>query len=85
LLKRTPVEFKKGDLVLVSSKNIKTVRPKKKLDRKFLGPWAIKEVLSPVAYRLDVPKNRNLHSVFHVSLLERYKTSPSTCWSFIAP
>jgi hypothetical protein len=65
-----PPAFKVGDKVWLSSKNIKTRRPAKKLDDKWFGPYAIDKVISPLVYRLALPRSLNrIHPVFHVSLL----------------
>lgn len=48
---RTPARrFTLGDTVWLSTKNIKTARPSKKLDHKRLGPFPISEVVSSYAY-----------------------------------
>ncbi|KAI0993448.1 hypothetical protein K3495_g14736, partial [Podosphaera aphanis] len=61
--------YKIGDLVFLSAKNIRTARKSQKLDWKKLGPFPIKKVISPSAYRLSLPKSMKIHPVFHVSLL----------------
>jgi hypothetical protein len=79
--KRLEANFKVGDRVLVSSKNIRTVRPKKKLDWKYLGPGSILARIGPSAYRVDLPGAKGVHPVFHASLLEPYRersTLPTT-------
>lgn len=45
----------------------------RKLAPKFIGPYPIKQVINPVAYRVDLPAPYNrIHNVFHSSLLEAY-------------
>jgi RNase H-like domain found in reverse transcriptase/Reverse transcriptase (RNA-dependent DNA polymerase)/Integrase zinc binding domain/Chromo (CHRromatin Organisation MOdifier) domain/Zinc knuckle len=71
--KHTPKRFREGDWVLLWAKNIKSKRPTKKLDFKYLGPFQITQVISSQAYRLRLPQQYGrLHDVFHVSLLEDY-------------
>ena len=53
----------------LNAQNIKTARPQKKLDWKFLGPYRVTKVVSPYAYRLELPALMKIHPVFHVSLL----------------
>jgi hypothetical protein len=70
-------EFNVGDKVYLSTKNIKTKRPKTKLDNKMAGPYSVIEVMpSRLAYRLDLKGNHGrIHDVFHVSLLEPERPS----------
>ena len=78
--------YKPGDLVWVNSKNIRTLRPSKKLDFKLLGPFKITDAVGAAAYRLKLPPSlKALHHVFPISLLEPYnpptpgaKTPPPT-------
>ena len=64
-------DYRVGDLVMLSTKNIRTTRPTKKFSEKRLGPFKILQVVSPLAMKLDLPKDMSaLHPVFHVSLLE---------------
>jgi len=65
-----PKEFKVGDQVMLDTRNIRTTRPKKKLDYKYWGPLKVTERIGKQAYRLDLPKDSGIHPVFHVSLLE---------------
>ena len=68
-----PRSFSPKDFVLLSSKNIKTVRTSQKLDHRFLGPFEIEKRIGTQAYRLILPrKYQRLHPTFHVSLLEPY-------------
>lgn len=63
--------FQKGDKVLLRNVNIRTLRPKKKIDHRQLGPFTILDTVGSQAYRLELPKSYGkLHPTFHVSLLE---------------
>ena len=51
---------------------------KGKLSPRFIGPYEIIEKVGPVAYRLVLPPElEKIHSMFHVSMLRRYRTDPS--------
>ena len=69
-------KFSVGQEVWLDARNLKTLRPKKKLDWKFLGPYRITRVVSPYAYRLELPASMKIHPVFHVNLLRPAATDP---------
>jgi len=60
---------------MLNGRNIKTRRPSRKLDHKNHGPFQIEKIISPLAVRLTLPRKWKVHNVFHVSLLEPYRTS----------
>jgi hypothetical protein len=64
-----------GDMVLLSAENLK-IKPvngrSRKLMPRFVGPYRISEVLSTVAYKLELPQDMKIHPVFHISLLKKY-------------
>jgi len=64
-----------GDLLTLNGRNIKTRRPSRKLDHKNHGPFQIEKILSPLAVHLTLPRKWKIHNIFHVSLLEPYRTS----------
>ncbi|SGY56118.1 BQ5605_C006g04108 [Microbotryum silenes-dioicae] len=75
-LKRKPSPpFKIGDQVLLNRKNIQTSRPSSKLDSHKLGPFRIQRIISPAAFKLELPASMKIHPVFHVSLLEPYQAN----------
>jgi hypothetical protein len=68
---RRDVTFTVGDMVRLSTVNLSLPsNMSKKLTGKYLGPFAVEQVISPVAYRLRLPKSLKVHPVFHVSLLQ---------------
>ena len=68
-------EYRVGDLVWLSTKNIHTERPSKKLDHKRIGPYRIKELVGS-SYRLELPESMRIHDVFHPSLLRLAAEDP---------
>ncbi|MBW0493695.1 hypothetical protein O181_033410 [Austropuccinia psidii MF-1] len=65
-----------GDMVWLSSKNIKSTGPTKKLSERWLGHFPILKKVSTHAYHLKLPCQwKFIHPVFHISLLEPVKTS----------
>lgn len=71
------VTFKEGELVLLSTKNLKlkndqNVVARQKLLPKFIGPYKILKCIGPVAYKLDLPGTTRIHSVFHVMNLRQF-------------
>jgi hypothetical protein len=77
--KRTDRSFAVGEYVILNAKNIKTKRPSKKFDSKYLGPFRITRRVGLLAYELDLPASMSrIHPVFHVSLLERWRDPPAS-------
>jgi len=74
-LRTKPPEYQIGDLVMLNGRNIKTRRPSRKLDHKNHGPFQVEKIVSPLAVRITLPRKWKIHNVFHVSLLEPYRTS----------
>ena len=68
-----PPAYKIGDLVMLSSRTIKTKQPSKKLDHKLHGPFQVERVISPTAIRLTHPVKWKKHATFHVSEIEPFK------------
>ncbi|KAJ9533066.1 hypothetical protein QJQ45_018162 [Haematococcus lacustris] len=89
---RREVEFSHGQLVLLSTKNLRLKPGKaKKLLPRFIGPFKVLEHVGPVAVRLDLPPAMaRMHPVFHVALLRPYTSEhphlpPPVDWLEEAP
>ena len=63
-----------GDYVLLRSEHIAITSPSKKLGPKFLGPFRIISKLSDLVYQLKLPTTLRIHNVFHVAVLEPYRS-----------
>ena len=66
--------WKKGDRVLLSTKDLVfKERPTKKLTERYVGPYAIEEVVLSNAVKLQLPSSMRIHPVINVSRIVRYK------------
>ncbi len=74
-------QFEVGDLVLLSTTNLKASGPGRaeKLSPQRIGPFRITRVLSKLNYELDLPPVLNKkYNVFHVSLLTKFYPNDTT-------
>jgi hypothetical protein len=78
--KRSPVQIKLHDQVLLSTKNINLKSPgTKKLLPKWIGPFTVVKDINGIAFKLALPVTMSkVHPVFHASLLKPYFPSGST-------
>jgi ''chromo'' (CHRromatin Organisation MOdifier) domain. len=60
---------------MLNGKNLTTKRPSKKLDYRMYGPFVIEKVIFPTVVRLNIPQDGRIHNVFHMSLVEPFRTS----------
>ncbi|ESK83585.1 hypothetical protein Moror_12075 [Moniliophthora roreri MCA 2997] len=77
--------FEEGQKVWLEAKNLATGYPSKKLAPKREGPFKILKVLRPVTYKLDLPHQWKIHSVFHAALLSPFKQTEAHGLSFTEP
>jgi hypothetical protein len=74
---RRDLAFKVGDKAFLSTVNLKLASSiSSKFKRRFIGPFKVLQVVSPVAYKLQLPSNLKIHPVFHVSLLKPASFDP---------
>jgi hypothetical protein len=66
------VPFKKGQMVWLDLRHLKT-NYHKKMAPKREGPFKIEKVLGPVTYQLKLPESWQIHKVFHATLLRPYQ------------
>lgn len=74
---RREMALKVGDEVLLSTANLRIVHRDKasKLIPKYIGPFPVIRIISPVAYELKLDPQLKIHPVFHVEKLKLLKTS----------
>jgi len=81
---RKDVVFNVGDKVWLLTKHIKTQRPSKKLDYKWIGPFSVTQKHG-ISCKLDLPTTMRIHDVFHPSLLSRDPNNPIEGQAFTEP
>ena len=73
--KHRDIHYNVGDLVLLSTRNLRIKGVPTKLQRRFVGPFKIQEVIGQQSYRLTLPEDWKIHPVFHVSLLKNWRSA----------
>ena len=76
--KRIDMQFKIGEWVMLRTKNITPPGGSKKFDSKQIGPFQVIDAWNNAYRLLLTPRYRQLHPVFHVSLLEPHRDSART-------
>ncbi|KAL0290614.1 UNVERIFIED_CONTAM: hypothetical protein Sangu_2565000 [Sesamum angustifolium] len=78
---RREMEYEVGDKVFLKVspwKGILRFGKQGILSSRYIGPYEIIERIGPLAYLLALPaKLSQIHDVFHVSMLRRYRSNPS--------
>lgn len=70
-------KYKAGDQVWLDARNLAIEEGRtRKLANKFEGPFAITEIISSHAYRLELPADWTCHDVFHTNLLRPASSDP---------
>src|SRR5882757_8254340 len=84
--RETPMpKYKTGDKVWLEATHLNLPYQTPKLAPKRQGPFNIVNVVSPVAYRLQLLVAWNIHDVFHASLLTPYRETASHGPNFTRP
>jgi hypothetical protein len=83
-IKSNFVPFKKGQMVWLDSRHLKT-NYHKKMAPKREGLFEIEEVLGPVTYQLKLPESWRIHKVFHAALLQPYRENEVYGENYIQP
>ncbi|KAK3509245.1 hypothetical protein QTP70_025600 [Hemibagrus guttatus] len=68
--RRSHPAYQVGQMVWLSTRNLRLKLPCQKLSPKFIGPFEIVRQVNPVAYRLRLPASYRICPTFHASLLK---------------
>ena len=71
--------FEVGTSVWLEAMNLSTDEPSPKLVCKHHRPFKIKDKLSDLMYRLDLPPTWKIHNVFYVNVLSKAKPDMILC------
>jgi transposase InsO family protein len=73
--KRRPIDWEVGEEVFLSTKNLKSHRPSRKLANQWEGPFKILEKVGH-SYKLELPAGSQIHDVFAPELLFKDPKDP---------
>ena len=80
-MRRKDIRYKIGEKVFLKVSPWKKVMRFGKngmLSPRFIGSYEVIKKVGPVEYRLALPQElENIHNIFHVSILRRYRSDPS--------
>jgi predicted aspartyl protease len=72
---RRPIDWAVGDKVYLSTRNLKTSRPSRKLAEQWTGPYEILEKVGH-SYKLKLPEGSLIHDVFAPDVLAKDPNTP---------
>ncbi len=79
--RKVDVTFTEGQLVLLSTTNLRKMasvpKGKRKLFPRWVGPFKVVQMVGKAAVQLELPASYRIHNVFHVGLVKLYHASGS--------
>ena len=80
-------QYNISDEVVLSTTNLRNCCPHlpAKLRARWFGPFTISRVVSPVAYKVDLPLGWQIHPIFHIERLKWYVRSKEFLWEVEQP
>ena len=67
--------YKVGDQVMLTTRNMRSKAGK--LNPRYVGPYVVKKVISPLNVELELPSSMRIRPIFHVSKLKPYLAAES--------
>ena len=84
--KRLPAStFKVEDIIILDGRNIKIIRLNKLLDYKNLEPFRVSRAINNMVYKLKLPNNINVFSIFYFWLLHLNNSDPLLRQTYLLP
>ncbi len=86
--RRRDVQFRVGDEVVVRTAFLPSTafaHIPSKIRRRYIGPFKVVRVVSPVAYTLDLPSYWRIHPTFHVEKLKGFQRSAEFRRTVLSP
>jgi hypothetical protein len=69
---RRDATFAVGDLVHLSTANLKSAGTSRKFKPRWCGPFVVAQVINPVSVKLTLPPEIRIHPVVHISQVKPY-------------
>ena len=73
------INYKTGYKVYINAEHLPSVKPMKKLDKKYYGPYEIIEKVGSSVYRIKILASWKVYNVFNKVLLKPYHTPSFLC------
>ena len=77
--RRPAINYKTGDKVYIKAEHLPSVRPTKKLNKKYYRPYEVIEKVGPSAYRIKILISWEVYNIFNEILLKPYHTPTFPC------
>ncbi|KAI2652628.1 Transposon Tf2-8 polyprotein [Labeo rohita] len=73
--RRAAPNYQPGDLVWLSTRDLRLRLPCRKMSPRYIGPLRILRQINDVTFQLQLPPRYRIHPTFHVSLLKHFSPS----------